>query len=276
MKNIFYKNQKTPPFPKHGLGVVSLLWLVLTLFLLLTNLGCKRQEPQPDPCRDIKPLSADFTISEAPPFNAGEFWTDNDTDTIGTFGAKFTALCENCEYEWKLGSETFTTKSFYRQNFPDSIPIQVSLKVKAKNLPRNYFDCVKDKKLEDEQIRTFVKVIHGRRVFGKYYGVDTDRPLEPYTIEVYEIIYSPLQSVTYVKGMIKPNCNCEIFDSSTTYGFEQSLISLNCIGECMAPIARFNFETNELVTITYYTRTEEDNKVVVSKEPKIFKGRRIQ
>ena len=55
MKNIFYKNQKSPLLPKEGLGVV------LYICLLLTGLGCKKHV---DPCANLKPFKADFDIKE--------------------------------------------------------------------------------------------------------------------------------------------------------------------------------------------------------------------
>jgi hypothetical protein len=249
--------------------------------VLLAGLGCKRQEPKPDPCKDIKPLSADFMISEVAPYD-DEDWKDNDTDTIGTYRAKFTATCEYCEYEWTLGAETIRTRSFVRTNFPLNSPIEVSLKVKAKNLPRNYFDCVKDRKLEDEKTRTFVNVKPGRRYLGKFYGADTDRPNEPYMIEVYMIVSNPGYSNEtediYIKGLVKPNCDCGTIDSYIVSGFQQSLLPSNCTGECMKPIVLFNFETNEEVTITYHLFGEYDWDI--KDRPKIatktFKGRRIQ
>jgi hypothetical protein len=240
--------------------------------VLLAGLGCKRQEPKPDPCKDIKPLSADFMISEAIGFN-NQYWKDNDTDTI-SHRAKFTANCEYCEYEWTLGAETIRTRSFVRTNFPLNSPIEVSLKVKAKNLPRNYFDCVKDIKLEDEKTRTFVNVIPGRRYLGKFYGTDIDRPNEPYIIEVYVISFPNGSENIYAKGIIRSDCDCWIMDSVT--GFQQSFLNGSCYSNgCMMPAILFNFESNEQVTITYTPRDIIDNKVV-DKESKTFKGRRIQ
>ncbi|MCZ8070763.1 MAG: hypothetical protein ACK5UP_15965 [Bacteroidota bacterium] len=107
--------------------LVDVLLSVLLVIIIIGLDGCG-DEPKPDPCVKEKPVSADFLIYES--FGlALDGWKNYDTDTVASFGVVFLAVEKNAKYEWKLGSETITTRSFYRDTYPRGKSIDVSLKV---------------------------------------------------------------------------------------------------------------------------------------------------
>jgi hypothetical protein len=97
--------------------------LLLGSILLIESCG---DDPKPDPCAKEKPVTADFLIYESAGFDS---WKKYDTDTVASLGVNFVAVEKNATYEWTLGAETITSRSFYRENYPRGQSIYVSLKV---------------------------------------------------------------------------------------------------------------------------------------------------
>ena len=250
------------------------------LLLILLFGGCQKckKEVNPDPCATTKRVTADFMISETIPYT-DPYWLSNDTDTSGTLYTKFTALADDCEYEWTLGSETITTKSFSRRDFPIGVPIEITLKVKRPKdkITNQYLECYPGDKAMGEKTRTFVcQPPKAERIIGKYYGTDIDRPNQPYTIEVYPIYrYNSTEILTLkTKGIISQNCDLQY--SENWYGYNQTLFSgaFYDFPSCLTPISLFNLKRDS-VKIRYYPQAKEGYDFETRIE-KTFKGKKIQ
>ena len=255
------------------------------LLLILLFGGCQKckKEVKPDPCANTKRVTADFMISEIIPYT-DPYWLPNDTDTSGTLYTKFTALADDCEYEWTLGNEIITTKSFSRRDFPIGVPIEITLKVKRPKdkITSQYLECFPGDKAMGEKTRTFVcqppKI---ERITGKYYGVDTDRLNQQYLIEIYQQFYNPTYPDDFkyrTKGIPTQNCDLEYdrywggynqvffdFGMATTY---------EATTACLTPKVLFNFKKDSVI-IRYWAQVQPGDNYETRVE-KIFKGKKIQ
>jgi len=148
------------------------LLLGLTTLSIALLISCA-DDPEPDPCAEENPVTATFKIEETfqLPNLLPESWEFYDTDTVNTYYVMFTAIEENAEYEWQLGAETITDRTFTRSGFPRGVNIAVSLKVtKAPNL-----DCFSDDDGVDEVTRSFFvteNFICDTQVSGTFEGFD--------------------------------------------------------------------------------------------------------
>jgi hypothetical protein len=116
------------------------LFVVLLTGTFVFVASCKKEEPEPCPCDDPyniecpnydscltkHEVNADFEMSFTN-FYGEKFLVHN----VVSGYIKFEALEENAEYEWTLGTETFTTKSFVRHFnvVPEATWLNVTLKV---------------------------------------------------------------------------------------------------------------------------------------------------
>ncbi len=114
----------------------QLLWMLI-MGLLLS--ACKKEQPQlrslEEDCGCAKEVSADFVMEEMTTGNIN-FARYTNTDSIfGDKNVRFTALEENADYTWYIGSEVIKTKEVTRF-FPNSmvgqtIPVTLVTKKKA-------------------------------------------------------------------------------------------------------------------------------------------------
>ncbi len=254
--------------------------IFISVLLLLFG-GCQKckKDPAPDPCLNTKQVTADFMISETTPFDDGTYWLPNDTDTSGTYSTKFTALAEDCEYEWTLGRETIREKSFSRNGFPQGVPIEVSLKVKRpqNKITSQYRECFPGDDAQDEKTRNFVQADPRLlpRIIGKYYGADIDKPNQPYTMETYPIYLRGDIDGIQLKGMVRQDC--DLYYRDISIGYNQILFLRYNSGQpsCLSPNVLFNRMKNDSVTITYWPQAQEGNDYE-TRVKKIFKGKKIQ
>lgn len=118
------------------------LFSALSSILFIAMLASCRQKPcqdpsnfdceNYDPCYGRKRVSAAFKIQETiTDPQIPEFWGDFlDTDTVISYAVQFTALEEDAEYEWHIGSEVLTGKSVTKTNFPLGRTYPITLIVK--------------------------------------------------------------------------------------------------------------------------------------------------
>ncbi len=156
-----------------GLLSVSLVSLIISLD------GCG-DEPKPDACAKEKPVSADFLIYETFGLTL-DGWKYYDTDTIASFGVTFVALEKNATYEWTLGSETITTRSFYRDTYPRGTTIDVSLKV-TKSPNKKCFPADDGIDFKERTFYTTTDFGCSSRVNGTFRGANEDNPDNVYDI----------------------------------------------------------------------------------------------
>ncbi len=176
------------------------IWIAILLLFILPS--CNNDDdvapctdptdsncPNYDPCFGLGEVSADFFIYEAIDTGQGEFTSPEaydirkiywpieyyDTDQVLTFGAYFEAKIEDADrYEWHIGSEIITSRSFYRQDFPLGASIPVTLIVEKKpNL-----NCFPYDDGRDTLTRVFKKAesYSGAKIWGTYFVKDLDDP----------------------------------------------------------------------------------------------------
>ncbi len=143
----------------------------------ITNPSC----PNYDPCYGKKSVSAAFKIQEVP-YTPVDGWGESfDTDTVATYAITFTALEDNAEYEWHIGSETLTGKSVTRTSFPLGGTYPITLIVKK--TPNK--SCFPTDDGRDTVTRNMYMVRSGREspIYGKFKGRVTN-PDDTCTIDI--------------------------------------------------------------------------------------------
>lgn len=164
----------------------SRICLVLIIIFLLN--GCKKKE-EPNPCTGKQRVSAAFNMYEFSPIEhtpSGPIPPALpliDTDTLLRYEMMFEAKQEGLSYEWTLGTETITEKSFVREGFPYNTPITVTLKVRG--IPDE--KCFPGDDAIDVQTRTFVRIrgtCENIKITGAYKGTYSDAPKDTVTLDI--------------------------------------------------------------------------------------------
>jgi len=127
------------------------------LVLFLTLAGCQRQchhndEPAPDPCIGIRPVSArmSFYTYINPVYDT--LWDKSfSSDTVAFNSINFIAPDTNiASYSWKIGGQTFNTPHVYRDNIPYRTQIPIQLVVHRKPAPDG---CLMPFEMKDSVVR---------------------------------------------------------------------------------------------------------------------------
>jgi len=258
-----------------------IVWLALVvpiaIGIMFSLEGCG-DDIKPDPCAKEKPVTADFFIYEAFSFTKElEDWKDLDTDTVNSDGVNFVAKEKGAIYEWTLGAETITTRSFYRENYPRGESIEVSLKVNKK--PDK--NCFPNDDGDDIKVRNFYttkKSWCDSRLDGTYRGADDDAPTAIREITI-EICAPNLTQPSLSESLRINNLTggCDIFG----FGIYQPGYTQLGFGSagggtpCLVPVgvARLDSINRNLVTI-FYSRLESVNSF--KRINKKFVGTRIK
>ena len=256
---------------KKQLPFLSLLALIGAFVFSLEGCG---DDPKPDPCAKEKPVTADFLIYES--FGlALDGWKNYDTDTVATFGATFLALEKNATYEWRLGSETITTRSFYRSNYPRGKTIDISLKVtKSPNTK-----CFPSDDGIDFKERTFYTTPDfgcSSLVTGTFRGSDEDDPknLRDISFEVCAPNPNPNKEPGLSVNNLVPGCNYFGFAFVET-GYQQVGFAGAHGNICkgFGGAAKLDSLNNNRMVITY---SVEESSTSVNRINKKFIGTRIK
>ena len=148
----------------------KLLYLLVGVVALLGGCSrCDRHDPEPDLCQNVKPASAAFTGLDAPSFYDKRWIFSYDTDTLLASVILLTAKDTTCSYEWKIGDNTYTTRSFTLHDLPADQPVVVELRVRKKQAS----PCLDSAKgdFTDTLRRTFVYDSHRQTVIsGRFRG----------------------------------------------------------------------------------------------------------
>jgi hypothetical protein len=255
----------------------------LTFFVLLALLGAFvfslegcGDDPKPDPCAKEKPVTADFFIYETFGNPILEGWKNVDADTVAAYGVTFLAAEKNAVYEWTLGAETITTRSFYREKFPRGQNLDLSLKV-TKTPNKN---CFPNDDGVDFKRRSFYTTIDfgcSSRINGTFRGTDEDAPNDVRDV-TFEICAPNVVRPDLGKDLRINNLTggCDIFDFLEQPGYTQLGFSFPGGGTpCLAPVgvARLDsLDRNSIIII--YTRIE--SSVSEKRIKKKFIGKRIK
>jgi hypothetical protein len=116
----------------------------------------------------------------------------------------------NCEYEWKIGSETLTTRSIKRYDVPLYTPIEVTLKVTKKD-PNN---CIPiDRRIKySKRIFYGIEEVEGMtyRYYGKWKGYYTDEPNKEVVVE-FKTAKNKIYSPAFDRIPVLPYCRTNIY-----------------------------------------------------------------
>lgn len=246
--------------------LTSIVLLVLVGVFVVSLDGCVDEPQKPNPCKDIGPISAKFTIVES--FQGGypKGWRVYDSDTIGSQYVTFTALEEGATYEWTIGSETITKRSFSRYGFPVGQNVSVSLKV-MKEPNKACFPS--DDGIDFLERKFYVNNNCIRSPLdGQFEGSYIDEPGTKFTISI-DFCYLPQgYNRDFIRITNLPP-NCEGISDYDEYGYKQVYFYM---GACLFPsgIMRVSGSKNDSIRLEY-TRNKNSNG---DRENKVFLGTR--
>jgi hypothetical protein len=239
------------------------IFAALILISLFQLLGCDSSN-EIDPCKDKSPVTAAFTIHESFALGYRPEWEVYDTDTVRSIYVTFTAIEENATYEWTLGAETITERSFTRSEFPRGENIEVTLKV-TKNANTN---CFPEDDGQDTVTRTFyVTPGWDNSLFqDEFEGFHTDKPLEKFTIVIddyYKIPDDPIEQYFIRIINLVPDCDIigfAIQERAYKENYFKDGGDLNCLNPI--GIMRISDSTNDSLTIKYTIKKASDDFVI--------------
>lgn len=156
------------------------------LFLLMAGaIQCCKDEP-PDPCKDAKPITADFTINELVSSPDHDWMPDTSFETDTAYWVsmvEFRPKNMNYEsYEWHIGSEVLHDKIIRRSDYPPNRQISVTLIVKSK--PNN--QCFPKDDGIDTVTKTFFSLgtVANNPKIGKWFGTYNGKSMDTGTVEI--------------------------------------------------------------------------------------------
>lgn len=256
--------------------------------LLFTVVSCSRcggDEPTPDPCRDIKPVKAEWNA-----FEPGVGLSVSDTlwdysfssDTMFSADWAFNAHCIDCEYEWTIGREIVKTKMFSRNRFPSDTPVPIKLKVKRK---KDKNGCLLDNELVDSLKKTITNLsaYTKTKLSGRFFGYLNNNPEDTITLTLMPdslVPGRPYKSITYnfVRNKLFVSFNEEniITHRQVQFGSSDGFYPLNdSVAVFIYGIGKIGQggETNIRYYNVYYNYNTIKNKFKRSKPIKFeFKG----
>jgi hypothetical protein len=190
---------------------IKLLVSILVLVFVLNSCG---KESVENPCEcGQKPITAAFTITEKyyfPQGNTLDLFEPYDTDTVFASNIVFTALEEDAEYTWQIGTETLHTNIVERSGFPANQPIPITLIVKKEP----DIECFPN----DDGIDTLTRYLYRGDyttsdlfIEGKFQGYLEGSPLDTFTVTIFVVPPFPVvpQSGTngpYIKNLRGDGC----------------------------------------------------------------------
>ncbi len=157
---------------------------MLAFSLVVSVLQNCKDEP-PNPCKDAKEVSADFTINELVTSYSASWMRDTsfETDTVYSGSSvKFIPRQSNLEYyEWHIGTEILNEKTLIRREFPDNRWISITLIVKSKALT----DCFPQDDGKDTVTKKFFScgTIGLAPMWGYWFGIFDNDPKDTGTVE---------------------------------------------------------------------------------------------
>jgi hypothetical protein len=230
-------------------------------------------EPEPDPCKNLAPVTADFFIYEsfALPVDG---WKDYDTDTLTSDYVYFEAKEKDATYEWILGAETITTRSFSRFNFPRGELLDVSLKVTK---TPNQFCFPNDDGVDFKERKFYMTPDFwcGSLLNGTFRGADEDTPanVRDVTFEICapNVLRPDLGPELRINNLV-PGCN--IFKFSQQPGHRQLGFWKSDGTGCLLPegVAKLDSLSNNRIAVSYSILKSPQSLERVNKK---FIGNRI-
>jgi hypothetical protein len=246
-------------------------WSILLIIGLIQSIHCDGDR-EIDPCKDMQPVTAAFTIHESFALGYRPEWEIYDTDTVRSIYVTFTAMEDEAEYEWTLGAETITEKSFTRSDFPRGQNIEVKLKVtKNPNLA-----CFPEDDGKDSLTRIFyVTPSWDNSLFqDEFEGFHTDKPQQKFTIiidDYYRIKNDPVdQSFIRIINLVN---NCDIIGFAIQErAYKENYFKDGGAVECLNPIGimRISGPRNDSIKIKYTIKKAPDD--FINRVPKTFIG----
>ncbi|MDD2982006.1 MAG: hypothetical protein PHQ74_01335 [Crocinitomicaceae bacterium] len=148
--------------------------LIYLLSAGLLLVGCKKEQLQmsavKDPCDCAKEVSADFVIKEIAS-TIEDLWILTDT-TFHNKQIRFSALEQDAEYKWYIGTEQFTTQKASRHFGSQWAGFDIPITLVVKKAPNNI--CFPN----DDGYDSITKVFHVSQ-FPIYYGDNAEIDFGP-------------------------------------------------------------------------------------------------
>jgi hypothetical protein len=247
------------------LRVIGSCLMVAAFFGMFTFSGC--DEPE-DPCKGKNAVSADFKIYEVQQLALPEDYDPLDADTVSTDFVLFEAIEEDATYEWTLGAETITTKSFVRSDFPRGQNFEVSLKV-TKTPDKS---CFPNDDGEDFKTRKFYTTVNygcDTRVEGTFEGFNKDEPTKKRTIIIDPCFPNPFLQNDYVLRINNLVEECDAIDFNLVIaGYRHIYFGGNGQVGCLNPMgeAKLSITNLDSIKIDYKVRkTQSDPNTLIDK-----------
>jgi hypothetical protein len=230
-------------------------------------------DADPDPCRDKHPTTADFRVYESNQLAYPNNYTPTDTDTVATDYVVFEAVEDDAVYEWTLGTETITTKSFKRHGFPRGQSIEVSLKVKKLADAK----CFPDDDGQDFKTREFYTTSNyhcDSNLNGIFEGFDTSAPSTKREVTIETCAKYPFPTEQTELRITNLVTDCDAFGFGyNLIGYHQLYFLGNGQSECLNPeglaVASKN---NDSIRIDYIVNKSPED--FINRVKRTFVGKR--
>jgi hypothetical protein len=228
----------------------------INILVGLMMLSCHKHH-DPDPCANLHPVSASFRTEEDFSYVVSG-WIYYNTDTIATRRVKFTANEENATYLWKIGTGTYTQKSFF-VDFPDSFLLNKTSVPITLIVNKNPSPCFPN----DNGMDTITKVIHftDRTLEqGKFNGYWESNPSDTFTVTISYKYNSFIHSIQLYLNNFDRDTGCSVFSNST--GADKEVTFFSQYSTCARPCGNMMIgPDNNSITIKYTLQDTVSNIV---------------
>jgi hypothetical protein len=247
--------------------IVVACLLVICLFGVLTFSGCGGGEP--NPCKELHQVTADFNIYETRDFKLPDDYVFFDADTVASNYLIFEAAEEDATYEWTLGAETITTRSFTRNSFPRGKNIEVSLKV-TKTPNTKCFPKDDGQDVVTRKFYTNTDFNCGSRINGSFKGHEVDDPNNERVVDIETCKPSPAKPDFVNVRLNNLVSGCEIVGFLDSFaGYKHLYFSGTTHCKEAAGIARIPLAYPDSINIEYEIDDANNPSLRVKKK---FKG----
>jgi hypothetical protein len=247
-------------------------------FILSFIFSCEKEKEKVDPCKDVKPFKASFTMSEEV---SDSFFKIQDHKILYYSAVKFEADETYDSYEWKLGGDprVWTSRSFQVRfaNLDPFVEVRLIAKKKANA-------CFPNDRIIDTITDYFsVTPIRDAKIWGKYSGYFMKTPTEKDTFELRQFFSTqpndPFPSnsrfINIPKGCNVIPVNGFYANLSGGYGYAYFKFNdpSNYVCKCGGPKA-FGILNSDSIKIKFSYSPDINNSTFILSD--IFIGKRVQ
>lgn len=226
---------------------------VIGLCLIFGAISCKKEDPKPDPCKNVNPVSANFAIEEIMKIgNDYKYPMENDSINGGGW-IRFTANEEDAdEYKWIIGNEPNFRYGKQLHILFEDVYGQINIKLVVKK--QSVRNCIPDAAVTDTIVKSiWITPFDTTILHGTYIGTIDNRPTKD-TIRIYT--HTNIRRISGLEKSCSPLQ--QIAGYVTTYQFYLS--DRNHVCAVYEGYGRLEKETKKL-TVTYTERDKNANLI---------------